>query len=115
MDQVYLALVGQSAEPPVVIPPTTKILDGTTTQHLASISEDGAEFIFSQSMPALETPEPGDIILYPKLSVVVGVEGKVSYGIRTGITYEATMKGGRGVSRMVAPISEFNSKFTPRI
>jgi hypothetical protein len=47
----------------VVIPDTTKVLTGTTTQNLASISSDGSLFTFSESTSQLESLSQGDVIV----------------------------------------------------
>ncbi|MEA1876776.1 MAG: hypothetical protein U9N86_07915, partial [Bacteroidota bacterium] len=46
-----------------LIPPTTKVLDESTTQYLSSISEDGSIFTFSETTQNLESLSPGDIIV----------------------------------------------------
>ena len=47
----------------VVIPDTTKVLTGTTTHNLASISADGATFTFSETTAQLEELSQGDVIV----------------------------------------------------
>lgn len=56
-----LKLNASAAEP--VIPDTTEVLPQSTTQYLESISQDGAEFTFSQSTPELDELAPGDIMV----------------------------------------------------
>ncbi|MBN1313917.1 MAG: hypothetical protein JXA42_00545, partial [Anaerolineales bacterium] len=59
----YLPLVVSSTSLPVEIPDTTEVLPETTTQYLSEISGDGTVFTFTQSSPALEALDVGDVMV----------------------------------------------------
>ena len=64
LNTVYLPLIISSgSNSDTIIPDTTKILPGTTTQYLSGISGDGAVFTFTQSTPVLESLSSGNIIV----------------------------------------------------
>lgn len=90
-------------------------LEVSSNVDVLSLPGEPKEFPLNLNLPPI-TVQVGylPVVLYPKLSIVVGVEGKISYGLRTGITYEATMKGGVEYQEWWRTISEFNSKFTPQ-
>ena len=62
---VFLPLIQKNAggDPEPIIPDTTKVLTEDTTQHLVSISTDGAIFTFDQTTIELDKLESGDIIV----------------------------------------------------
>ncbi|HLC04969.1 MAG TPA: hypothetical protein VJK02_18200 [Anaerolineales bacterium] len=60
---LYLPLIMNGAPlPDPVIPETTEVLTESTTQYLASVSGDGAEFTFTQTTPELDEVSSGDVI-----------------------------------------------------
>jgi len=68
----------------VEIPSTTKVLSGSTTQHLSSISPDGVTYTFSQSTSELESLSPDDII-------ASGVAENAPYGFLRKVTSVSTV------------------------
>jgi hypothetical protein len=61
---VYLPVIGKNTSfLPSIIPETPNVLDNATTQHLASISPDGATFTFDQTTPVLQALAPGEIMV----------------------------------------------------
>jgi hypothetical protein len=111
----YLPLVlrnGSSAEP--VIPDTTEVLPGSTTQHLTSISGDGSTFTFSQSTPELNELAPGDVIVgdvsanaptgfLRKVTTVSSPGGQVVVETAAATLEEAIESGSLDVSHTLTP------------
>ncbi len=63
----------------IVIPPSTKVLDQTTTQNLSNISQNGSVLTFSQSSSTLQNLKFGD-------SVVLGVTNATPNGLLRKVT-----------------------------
>lgn len=59
---VYLPVVTSAYMRPIV-PDTTRVLTDDTTQHLVSVSKDGAILTFATMTPELEALEAGDVIV----------------------------------------------------
>ncbi|MCP4360384.1 MAG: SUMF1/EgtB/PvdO family nonheme iron enzyme, partial [Chloroflexi bacterium] len=60
-NDLFLPFISSSLTP--IIPDTTEVLTDDTTQHLVSVSGDGATFTFSQSTPELAALDPGDVMV----------------------------------------------------
>jgi Tol biopolymer transport system component len=84
---VYLPAVMNSLPP--VIPDTTKVLTGATTQHLVSVSSDGSTFTFSQNTPELSALNVGDVM-------VSDVTDAAPYGFLRRVT-DIVLSGGQVV------------------
>ncbi|MCL6560782.1 MAG: hypothetical protein K6U74_18705, partial [Firmicutes bacterium] len=49
---------------PVIIPPTTKVIDNLTEQALVSISQDQSILTFSQMTQTLQSLAPNDVLVF---------------------------------------------------
>jgi hypothetical protein len=58
---VYLPVVGNELAP--IIPDTTEVLTGESTQYLTGVSGDGSVFTFSQMTPGLADLDSGDVMV----------------------------------------------------
>ncbi len=79
--EVYLPVVMNPLPP--IIPDTTIVLTEETTQHLVSVSSDGATFTFAQMTPELAALSPGDIIVGEPVA-------SAPYGFLRGVTNVTT-------------------------
>ena len=73
----------------ILIPATTKVLDGSTMQHLSSISDDGLVYTFDQATAALNAVSPGD-------AIVSGVTSSTPNGLLRKVT-SVSQSGGQMV------------------
>jgi hypothetical protein len=101
---------------------TTKVLPSTTTQHLSSVSSDGAVFTFAQTTPALSELLPGQIIVgnsnpaapYGFLRKVTSVSnsgGQVVVQTSPAAIDEAVQQGEVSITQTLSPQSPASATF----
>ncbi|MCA9935852.1 MAG: hypothetical protein KC415_18080, partial [Anaerolineales bacterium] len=84
---------------PPIIPDTTEVLTDDTTQHLVSVSADGATFTFAQSTPELAALDAGDVM-------VGGVSDAAPHGFLRQVSDVTTANGQVVVTTAAATLED---------
>jgi alpha-tubulin suppressor-like RCC1 family protein len=125
---IYLPLAMQDYYEllPPIIPDTTEVLTSITTDHLASVSGDGVEFIFTQSTPELEALTTGDIMagntspnapngFLRKVTSIQTVGGQVVVDTSAATLDEAIQQGEVNIDQALTPDQIQTAQYAPGV
>ncbi|MCC6606238.1 MAG: formylglycine-generating enzyme family protein [Anaerolineae bacterium] len=111
-NELFLPVVMNTLTP--IIPDTTEVLTEDTTQHLLSVSEDGATFTFDQMTPELDALDAGDVMVgnvsdaaphgfLRQVSAVTTTGGQTEVTTVPATLEDAIQQGAISISKQLTP------------
>jgi formylglycine-generating enzyme required for sulfatase activity len=110
---------------PPTISPNTEVISSDTNQHLASVSQNGSEFSFSQT-PELQSLAVGDIMVsgittaapngyLRKVTAITNQDGNVVVSTEPAVLEEAIQDGTAYISESLSPAQVAQTKALPGV